>query len=133
MSTQKPLHLGTELLLCLQLNIGFCHLYWVLALEEKAKGGLGMSVPMFTQVLWSSSCASAEAPKRFKWDGWEKHPGHEPGDRNESWYQEGEASCSVSTLGPHGSPIRGDGGGNPGLMEALMSVLWGWGYWEKWG
>lgn len=48
-------------------------------------------------------------------------------------YLEGGASCSVSTLGPNGSPIRGDGGGNPGLMEALMSVLWDWGYWEKWG
>lgn len=71
-----------------QLNMGFCHLHCLLALEEKARGGLGMSVP----TSWSSSCASADAPKGFKWDGWEKHPGHEPGDRDEARYLEGGAS-----------------------------------------
>lgn len=116
-SIQKPLHLRTELLLCSQLKIGFCHLHWLLALEEKARGELGVSAPMFTLVSWSSSCASADAPKGFKWEGWEKHPGHEPRDSNESGYLEGGVSCSASTPGPNGSPIRDDGGGNPGLWE----------------
>lgn len=96
-SIQKPLHLGTELLLCSQRNISFCHLHWFLALEEKARGGLGASVPTFTRMSWSSIYASADVPKGFKRDEREKHPGHEPGDRDESWYLKGGASCSVST------------------------------------
>lgn len=66
MSIQKLLHLGTELLLRSQQKISFCHLHWFLALGEKARGGLGVSVPTFTPVSWSSSCASADVPKEFK-------------------------------------------------------------------
>lgn len=95
MSIQKPLHLGTKRLLCSQLNIGFCHLHWFLALEEKARGDLGMSVP---------TCRGPPAvpvlmrQRDLSGMGGKSTLGMSQGT------EEGGASCSASTLGPNEFP-----------------------------